>query len=79
MIINTKDDNFNFFKEFSKKIENLREHTVNICFLMQKIKSKINQAHPWGKFNLDSISEKYKFDKNYLIKMKEEMVVLKEF
>ena len=80
IILRSKQNNSNevLLKKISKKIENLREHTVNICFLMQKIKSKINQAHPWGKFNLDSISEKYKFDKNYLIKMKEEMVVLKE-
>ena len=54
-----------------KQIVKLREYTVNICFLMQKIKSKINQGHPWGKYNLDAIAEKYKFDKNYLIKMKE--------
>ena len=65
-------------KKISKKIENLREHTVNICFLMQKIKFKINQGHRWGKYDLDAISEKFKFDKNYLIKMKEEMYVLKE-
>ena len=65
-------------KKICKKIENLREHTVNICFLMKKIKSKINEGHSWGKFDIDSISQKYKFDKNYLIKMKEEMCVLKE-
>lgn len=65
-------------KNISKKIENLREYTVNICFSMKKIKEKINIGHPWGKFNLDKIAEKYKFDKNYLIKMKEEMCVLRE-
>ena len=65
-------------KKICKKIENLRVHTVNICFFMKKIKSKINEGHPWGKFNIDVISDKYKFDKNYLIKMKEEMCVLKE-
>ena len=65
-------------KKISKKIENLREHTVNICLLMQKIKLKINQGHSWGKYDLEAICEKYKFDKNYLIKMKEEMCVLKE-
>ena len=65
-------------KKISKKIESLREHTINICFLMKKIKSKMNEVHQWGKFDLDSISEKYKFDKNYLIKMKEEMNIFKE-
>ena len=65
-------------KKIAKNIESLREYTVNICFLMQKIKAKINQGYLWGKYNLDLISEKFKFDKNYLIKMKDEMCVLKE-
>ena len=65
-------------KNISDKIENLREHTINICFLMRKIKSKINEDHQWGKFNFNAISERYMFDKNYLIKMKEEMSILKE-
>ena len=64
--------------KISKKIEDLREYTINICFLMQKIKLKINNGHSWGKYDLDAICEKYKFDKNYLIKMKEEMCVLRE-
>ena len=45
---------------------------------MKAIKEKINAGHPWGKFDIDKIAEKYKFDKNYLIKMKDEMCVLKE-
>ena len=45
---------------------------------MQKIKSKINEGYLWGKYDLNAISEKFKFDKNYLIKMKDEMCVLKE-
>ena len=65
-------------KNISKKIENLREYTINLCFAMKKVKENINAGHPWGKFDIDLISEKYKFDKNYLIKMKEEMCVLRE-
>ena len=65
-------------KKISKNIENLREYTVNICFLMQKVKSKINEGYLWGKYDLNAISEKFKFDKNYLIKMKDEMCVLRE-
>ena len=64
-------------KRISKKIENLREHTVNVCFSMQKIKSKINVVQS-GKFDMDAMSEKFKFDKNYLIKMKEEMDIFRE-
>ena len=65
-------------KKITNKINNLRQHTVNICFLMKKIKSKINGAFQWGKYDFDLICEKFKFDKNYLIKMKEEMNVLNE-
>ena len=72
------DSNEVTLKKISKKIENLREYTINICFLMQKIKSKINEGYLWGKYDLNAISEKFKFDKNYLIKMKDEMCVLKE-
>ena len=65
-------------KKISKKINDLREHTINICFLMKKIKSKINGVHQMNKFDIDAISEKFKFDKNYLIKMKGEMNILNE-
>ena len=80
LILKSKQTSSNevVLKNISKKIENLREYTVNICFYMKKVKEKINAGHPWGKFDFDSISEKYKFDKNYLIKMKEEMYVLRE-
>ena len=65
-------------QKISKNIEILRKHTVDVCFLMKKVKSKINGCNTWGKFDINSLSEKYKFDKNYLIKMKEEMGTLKE-
>ena len=80
LILNSKETVSNeiILKKISKTVENLREHTVNICFLMKKIKAKIKEVHDLGKFDLDSISEKYKFDKNYLIKMKDEMGIFKE-
>ena len=65
-------------KNISQNIESLREHTVNICFLMKKIKSKIFSNQSMNKYDFDAICEKYKFDKNYIIKMKEEMTVLRE-
>ena len=80
LILKSKQTSSNevVLKNISKKIENLREYTVNLCFTMKKIKEQINSGHPWGKFELDNISDKYKFDKNYLIKMKDEMNVLRE-
>ena len=45
---------------------------------MQKIKEKINAINSLGKFDIELISKKYKFDKNYLIKMKDEMAIFRE-
>jgi hypothetical protein len=80
LILKSKQTSSNevILKNISKKIQNLREYTVNLCLAMKKIKEQINAGHPWGKFELDDISDKYKFDKNYLIKMKDEMKVLRE-
>ena len=65
-------------KKISEQIANLRLHTVNICFKMKKIKNRIYEGFLNGKFDLDLISKKFGFDKDYLIKMKEEMNFLKE-
>ena len=53
-------------------------HSVNICFKMKKIKNKIYEGYIYGKFDLDDISKIFGFDKDYLIKMKEEMNFLKD-
>ena len=65
--------NEQIIKEISEQIINLRMHSVNICFKMKKIKNKIYEGYIYGKFDLDDISKIFGFDKDYLIKMKEEM------
>ena len=65
-------------KNISDEITNLRLYTVNLCYKMKKIKNKIYEGNIYGKYKLDKISEKFGFDKNYLIKMKDEMNFLKE-
>ena len=65
-------------KEISEQIVNLRMHSVNVCFKMKKIKNKIYEGFLYGKYDLDVISQKFGFDKDYLIKMKEEMNFLKK-
>ena len=65
-------------KDISNEITNLRIYTVNTVYKMKKIKNKIYEGHIYGKFDLEKISEKFGFDINYLIKMKEEMLFLKE-
>jgi len=73
-----KEPNKILIKNMSNNIEKLRNITINICFLMKKIKIKIYNGNMTGKFNIDLITQNYHFDKNYLIKMKEELNFLKE-
>ena len=73
-----KEPNIILVKNMSNNIEKLRNITINICFLMKKIKNKIYNGNLTGKYNLDIISQNFHFDKNYLIKMKEELNFLKE-
>ena len=44
---------------------------------MKKIKNKIYEGYLKGKYDLDIISKTYGFDKDYIIKLKEEMKFLK--
>ena len=74
----TEESNSILVKNMSNKIEKLRNYTISICFYMKKIKNKIYDGSRKGKFDIDIISDKFKFDKNYLIKMKEEMNFLKD-
>ena len=78
-IIN-KDNNSNkiIINEISDKIELLREYTVNVCKSMKKLKLELNGIKYLDKYDINIIAEKYKFDKNYLIKMKGELNFLKE-
>ena len=78
-IIN-KDNKSNeiIIKEISDKIEILREYTVNVCRSMKKLKLELNGLKHLDKYDINIIAEKFKFDKNYLIKMKGELNFLKE-
>ena len=65
-------------KEIIDKINLLRKHTINVCRSMQKLKSYMFSINSLDKYNLDIISKKFDFDKNYIIKMKFELNFLKE-
>ena len=73
-----KEPNNFLVKSMSNYIEKLRKATINICFAMKNIKNKVMNENLSEKYNIDLISQNYNFDKNYLIKMKEEMKFLKE-
>jgi hypothetical protein len=74
---NIKVNNF-IINEMIKEIENLTEQTINIVKYMKKIKTQINMVDNLGKYNIDILSQKFKFDKNYIIKMKSETNFLRE-
>ena len=78
-IIN-KDNRSNeiIINEISDKIGVLREHTVNVCKSMKKLKLELNGLKYLDKYDINKIAQKFQFDSNYLIKMKGELNFLKE-
>ena len=76
--VNNSNQKENIIEEISKKIELLREHTINVCLAMKKLRYEINGIKHLDKYDMDLISDKFDFDKNYLIKMKGEINFLKD-
>ena len=64
--------------EISDKIILLREQTIKVCQSMKKLKGMIFNINNLGKYDFDLISKKFRFDKNYIIKMKSELNFLRE-
>ena len=64
--------------EIADKINELRMHTVNVCKAMQRVKTELSGIKNLDKYDIGLIGEKFKFDKNYLIKMKSELTFLRE-
>ena len=79
-IKNNNENNINnlIINEIIKKIEKLNELAVNIVLYMKKIKLIINNCTNLSKYNIDIISKKYNFDKNYIIKMRSETNFLRD-
>ena len=62
--------NEDILNKISNIIEQLRESTVDVCYSMKKFKNNINNINGLAKYNIDILANKNKFDKNYLMKMK---------
>ena len=75
---NNKDISEDLLNDISALIQKLREMTVGVCSSMKKFKNDIYKINNIAKYNISLLSSKYKFDKNYLIKMKGEISFLKE-
>ena len=78
IVYNNNIKNEFIINEISNKIEILRENTIDVCSSMKKLKYELNGIKHLNKYDIDIISEKYNFDKNYIIKMKGELNFLKE-
>ena len=64
--------------DISTLIEKLRDATIDVCYAMRKLKNDMYMVNNITKYDIDLLSSKSKFDKNYLIKMKGELSFLKE-
>ena len=64
--------------EIIKKLEDLTIQAINIVKYMKKIKTIINLFPNLNKYDINIISKKFNFDKNYVIKMKFETEFLKK-
>ena len=60
------------------EITSLRLNTVKVVDQFIKIRKEYAYSIDNGKYDMDLLGKKFLFDKNYLIKMKEEMAFLKE-
>ena len=52
-------------RDICNKIILLRELTINVCQSMKKLKETIFSINKLDKYDLEIISKKFKFDKNY--------------
>jgi len=64
--------------QISDRIISLREHTINVCKSMRKLKYYVFSINNLDKYNFDLLSKKFEFDKNYIIKMKSELKFLRD-
>ena len=71
------ETNENHLNLISNEISNLRITTVNLVNQFNKIRNDYSYSINNGKFDMNLLSKKFGFDKNYLIKMKDEMSFLK--
>ena len=74
----SEESNFVLVQNMSNIIEKMRNYTIDVCVYMKNIKNQICNGNRIGKYDIDILCNQFKFDKNYLIKMKEEMNFLKD-
>ena len=75
--INTEKNN-ELINNTIENIQNLRKCTIDLVNKMVDLRKEINYYSNGGKFNFDLLCYKFGFNKNYLIKMKDELQFLKD-
>ncbi len=72
------ESNEEIFEFISNEIQKLRKCTINIVNSFVNFRKEINQFSMDGKYNINRLEKRFCFDRNYLIKMKEELHFIKD-
>ena len=79
-ILKTKspESNEEILENISEEIQKLRRYTINIVNSFINFKKEFNHFSLEGKFNINRLEKRFCFDRNYLIKMKDELHFIKD-
>jgi len=72
------ESNEEIMEFISNEIQKLRKCTINIVNSFVNFRKEINQFSMDGKYNINRLEKRFCFDRNYLIKMKEELHFIKD-
>ena len=68
----------NILEEVIIIIKKLRKNAINIVIIILKIKNIINKYLKEGRIDINKVKQKYYYDENYLYKMKNDILFLKD-
>ena len=79
-ILKTKspESNEEILENISEEIQKLRRYTINIVNSFINFRKEFNHFSLEGKFNINRLEKRFCFDRNYLIKMKDELHFIKD-
>ena len=65
-------------ENISEEIQKLRKYTINIVNSFINFRKGFNQFSIEGKYNINKLEKRFCFDKNYLLKLNEELSFIKD-
>ncbi len=72
------ESNEEILENISEEIQKLRRYTINIVNSFINFRKEFNHFSLEGKFNINRLEKRFCFDRNYLIKMKDELHFIKD-